>query len=251
VALAFMPGRASRRFDCATCSARPAGLCGRAGQRVRFRRFRPPLAAHRGSQPLNGRRLAFEICGAPGRSQRIRIAAPCICEFTGVRLRRLRRRASQGRRAPRCWRNSGLSRRWPRDLRGAKAGPRTSGAPRGWAYTPPTKSGCFGPTVRRPAGRLHRGPRCWRAAGKIESAPKHLSALQSGSADQCRREALTVPAARQKQGDGTDLHVLWAVGEAAGTAGGEEEGRRSLGGRHLHSCGRVLSGHVVVDRRST
>jgi hypothetical protein len=32
---------------------------------------------------------------------------------------------------------------------------------------------------------------------------------------------------------------------------GEYEGRRSQGGGHLHSCGRVLSGHVVVDRQST
>ena len=70
------------------------------------------LSAHRGSQLLNERKLAFGICGAPGRSQRIRIAAPCICEFTGVRRRRLRRRAGQGRRAPRCWRRAGRSPPW-------------------------------------------------------------------------------------------------------------------------------------------
>ena len=101
-------------------------VCARRAARTRFARIFEPsraadtatkrrtdvrgaLAAHRGSQLLNERRLAFEICGAPGRSQRIGIAAPCICEFTGVRRRRLRRRAGQGRRAPRCWRLAGLA----------------------------------------------------------------------------------------------------------------------------------------------
>ena len=130
-------------------------------------------AARSGSQLLDERRLTFEICGALGRSQRIRIAAPCICEFPGVRRRRLRRRAGQGRRAPRCWRLSGLSRSWPTDL-----SPRQSGAgdpshtTRGGSYPPPTKSASARPS-RRPADRRGRGPRSSPDAGRTSSfAPR-------------------------------------------------------------------------------
>ena len=70
-----------------------------------------------------------------------------------------------------------------------------------WASHSPTISGRVPQTGT---------PRSWRDAGKVRSEPKHPSAHQSGSADPCRGDGLTVPAAAQKQGGWTDLQLLWA-----------------------------------------
>ena len=113
-------------------------------------------------------------------------------------------------------------------LRGLRGRARRPGAPAPWTSPP------------------RRRTRSWRDAGKIESPPKHLSALQSGSADQCRGDGLTVPAALQKQGDGTDRHVLSAVGEAPGPAGGELQVARALG---RETCSGVIGGIRLTAAR--
>ncbi len=96
-----------------------------------------------------------------------------------TRSRRLPWRRTASSRATRVWRNSVSTDVGQETFRGAKAGPRTSGAPRGCAYTPPTKSGCFGPTIRRPAGRLRRGPRCWRIRGARVAGSRPESAVNT------------------------------------------------------------------------
>ena len=72
------------------------------------------------------------------------------------------------------------------------------------------KAGVSDCRSRRRRGRRYGKTRWWRDAGKVRSEPKHPSAHQSGSADPCRGDSLTVPAAAQKHGGWTDLQLLWA-----------------------------------------
>jgi hypothetical protein len=112
---------------------------------------------------------------------------------------------------PRVWRKLGSHPILAKRPLAARKRGRRSIAPHAVARTRRRrKAGVSDRPSRRPAGRRSRGPRCWRVAGEVRSEPKHLSAHQSGSGDQCRGDGLTVPAAAQEQGDWTHLQLLWA-----------------------------------------
>ena len=96
----------------------------RRSARARSRRPTPrcALPAYRGSQPLNERRLAFEICGARVARNVSGSRRPAFANSQVYGADGLRRPAGQGRRAPRCWRGGGQTPSGGSPLPGANLG---------------------------------------------------------------------------------------------------------------------------------